>query len=304
MWIASLAFAYETDQLTRRAEPLGDARDAANAAANVMLVEAMGRANTLTGCRAGEEWTRRVLASSIYAFTARSRYVPARGQLAGFGYGAFSAWVEQAPLPRREFVDRDDIYEDLQPTESLVLGSVGVCSTIRVGDVLLGTDKLDHFWEQGYEYFVESRYGKRDDRALRWGVTTEKGGYGLLTSDVFSYADLYANWAGYRFYKELLTEDSVFRQDERGCVAMVRPFDWAEWVDDAMDEVLNPPFYDPHVRDAVRAHLAEEREAVCAGWDVADALRRRDAVLARRPEFVDASAPAWTDEIGLAELCR
>jgi hypothetical protein len=305
MLLVATALAYETDQLTRRGEPLADVLKEANAAANVWLVEAMGRANTVTGCRAGEERARRVLASAIYAFTARNRYVPARGQLAGFGYGVFSAWLEQAPIARREFRARDDIYGELKPSESLVLGTVGVCSTISLGGVLMGTDKLDHFWEQGYEYYVESAYGKNDTRAKRWGVGTEKGPYGLLTSDVFSFADLYANWAGYRFYTGLLREGSVFRLDERGCVAQTRPFDWSEWVDDAMDEVYDPPVYDPHVAEHVDLHLDRERAEICAGYAVwgEEAARRRTAVLMRRSEWVHESAPAWVDEWDLEGLC-
>jgi hypothetical protein len=48
---------------------------------------------------------------------------------------------------------------ELTATQALVLGSVGVCATIELAGVRMGTDKADHFWAQGYEYERNSRWG-------------------------------------------------------------------------------------------------------------------------------------------------
>ena len=300
------AYAYETDQLTQRAEPLRDARDAANVEAIRLIEIAITRTNAATGCRGRTHTMRRLLADQIYRLTAHEEYVRDRGELSGFGFGAYSAWLEQSPdVDRRNFRDRSHIYGDVLPQDALILGLVGVSATINLGGVLMGTDKADHFWDQGYAYFLESGEGRHADRALRWGLESERGPYGLLTTNALSYADLFANQAGYDFYRTLLTPLSRIRRAPSGCIVADAPFDWADWVDDAMDELLDPSLYTELVGAKVRQKLWETREAVCAGYQVwgADVAARRAAILARRPTWVAPGAPVSGDPFQLEDLC-
>lgn len=70
--------------------------------------------------------------------------------------------------------------------------------------VAMGTDKLGHFFAQGYEYYeISVLQGKGDKAAIDYGVSTEEGKFGLGTTGVFSNADLEANKAGLQFYKDL-----------------------------------------------------------------------------------------------------
>lgn len=223
----------------------------------------------------------------------------------GLGYGAYAAFLETAPMDRREFLDHSDIYGDLKPTDSAVLGAAGVCSTIRVAGVLLGTDKLDHFFDQGFDYLQESHWGRAPHRAIVWGTATELGAYGLLTSNVFSFADLHANRRGYQFYTELLTRRSAVRRDADGCVAAVRAFDWADWVDDGYDEVLNPSTYGPEVGAAVAHRLAQERDTVCAGYEKwgADVELRRARLIPRVSGDAGSKAPPRPAGTEFVRLC-
>jgi hypothetical protein len=301
-----LAHAYETDQLTDRLRHFVDIADQADAKVDEMLAEAVGLTNAETRCSWRPHVTAHILAAHIQAVTARAQFVKNRGELAGLGYGAYAAWLETAPgLDRHTFTDRDDIYGDLKPTDALVLGTVGVCSTVQIAGVRMGTDKPDHFWEQGYEYYLASGFGRHDAGAIRWGTDSERGQYGLLTSNVFSFADLYANWQGYQFYKSLLQKGSVLQAGDDGCVHQARPFHWAEWLDDAADEVVNPPIYAENVRESVRARLARERDAICAGYDTwaPEAAARRSQVETRELPHLSAKAPPRRDEWGLDELC-
>ena len=83
--------------------------------------------------------------------------------------------------------------------------------TIHLHRVYFGTDKLGHFFEQGYEYYEEYRTElarSRDEtlavrKAIRHGVTQEKTYYGMLVDGVYSNADLAANYAGFQFYLNL-----------------------------------------------------------------------------------------------------
>jgi hypothetical protein len=303
--LLAAAYAYETDQLTARAAPLLDITEAANREVDRLLTAAAERTNELTRCRGPAVATQRVLATQIYRLTSHAEYVRDRGELGGFGFGAYAAWLETAAVDRRSFNDRGDIYGDLKPGESFVLGTVGVCSTVRIANVLMGTDKPDHFWSQGYEYLVASHRGKNDARAIKWGTDSERGQYGLLTSDVFSFADLYANWQGYQFYRELLQKGSSLELGTDGCVHRTANWSWADWLDDGADEVINPPVYGPHVRESVQARLWRERDEICAGyadWGPAAALRRSQ-VEAREIAHVGAKAPVRRDEWGLDALC-
>ncbi len=307
MTTAAPAGAYETDQLTDRMVELHDAAEFADRKVNDLLSLAMEDTNTQTQCRGSERHTRAVLARNVYRQMADPTYVRGRGELAGFGYGAYAAWLETDPrIDRREVGHYDDIYTRVRPVDSLVLGTVGVCSTIRLAGILMGTDKPDHFWAQGYEYFRTSRGGRRDARAWDRGVADERGKYGLLTSGVFSFADLAANWAGYQFYKGLLTKASPLQRDDTGCVAQASPFRWGDWISDAVDEVLNPSNYVEEVAIAVVAHLIAERSAVCAAYTVwgAEVVTRREAVLQEEAEHLSPNAPTRVDTWRLDVLCK
>lgn len=298
------AHAYETDQLTGRLTPLQDAMPQANAWANELIAGAVARANAQTRCKQDLPTTRRILGRRIADATASGQYVPER-KLAGFGYGVFAALLETGPVDRHSFLDRSDIYGALKPGEAVVLYTVGTCSTIRMGNVLMGTDKLDHFWELGFQYAGASRWGSKPERAWRWGTFTEKLFYGLLTSDVFSYADLRANESGYRFYVELLSPTSTVQLGEDGCVKQVRPFDFAEWVDDDYDEVLNPSVYNRFVQRGVAERLAARKDEYCASY-----VRWRDGylpILADKleedPPYAGKRAPRHDDMYDLEQLC-
>ncbi len=311
MWLCGAlstpARAYETDQITDRLVELQDSGIVADDEVDRILAAALEQTNRQTGCHSSVKETRRLLAESIYDIASFPTYVHGRGELAGLGYGAYAAWLEtDARVDRRPFVKFGDIYDLLRPTDSLVLGTVGVCSTIHLAGILMGTDKPDHFWSQGYEYFLASRRGRADERAMRWGTLSERGQYGLATSGVFSYADLAANWEGYQFYKALLTEDSPLELGEDGCVVQTRPFRWVDWITDAVDEAVNPPNYGKVVRAAVQERLLSERDNVCQAYTTwgPEVMRRRAQVVAEQASQLVPTTPPRLDEWQLDSLCK
>jgi len=299
------ARAYETDQLTDRHVPLLDARTVANAKVDEILDLAAADTNRLTACRTNDDKTRKVLARRIFRYTARRQHVPWRGPVRGFGFGTYSAWLESAPIDLRTFPDRGDIYGGIAVPDSVILGAVGPCSTLNLAGVLLGTDKIDHFWTEGLHYAERSGWGERPERAIRFGTGTERSYYGMMTSNAFSYADLRANWDGYRFYVGLLGADSVLQRGEDGCVERVAGFDWAAWIDWEYDEVLNPPVFAPRVQAALEYRLKNRRDEYCDSWDAwgvgfEDHLHD---VLAAEPVYVSGRAPARRDPYDLPGLC-
>jgi hypothetical protein len=83
--------------------------------------------------------------------------------------------------------------------------------TVRVHGYYMGSDKLDHFFQQGYEYFelvvkheaAGAGTARAVAAAVALGVKQEHGYYGTLASGIYSNGDLAANYAGMKFYLNL-----------------------------------------------------------------------------------------------------
>lgn len=293
----AVGHAFESDQVTTRLDPPDDAIAAANAHATSLLWQAAQRTNRLTGCALDDERTHDELARQVHREMGGRDYVPARGSQPPMGFGAYAAWMETGPLDRHTYADRTDLYSDVTVLDSLILATFGPASTVSLGPWLVGTDKIDHFWIQGYDYFRRSREGREPGRAVDWGTRTERGLWGLRTTGVFSYADLAANYDGMRFYTGLLGASSVLQRGEHGCVELVRPFDWAEWIDWRYDEVLNPSLFREGLADALREGLDEQAPWFCD-----------QAVLLREPgtaaPWIGRRAPEGDRYVDLAEVCE
>ncbi len=171
--------------------------------------------------------------------------------------------------------------------------------------MLLGTDKIDHFWVQGFDYFRVSKDGLEPERAVRWGTRTELGIWGEATTGVFSYADLAANYDGYQFYATLLEPTSVIVRDDGGCARMVRPFDWAEWIDWHYDEALNPSVYTDGIAADVERWTTSKGIAICnddAVWQAAWTGVENTAH-PREGYYVGSKAPSRKLLPDLADFC-
>ena len=141
--------------------------------------------------------------------------------------------------------------------------------TIHLHRVYFGTDKLGHFFEQGYEYYAEYREElsrTRDERlatrkAIQHGVTQEKTYYGLLVDGVYSNADLAANYAGFQFYLNLTRAieidgtrlEPIFVLDGTKWVLNRAPgeFTTRPFLTDHLNEALNPSRFSKPVRQIV-----------------------------------------------------
>jgi hypothetical protein len=165
--------------------------------------------------------------------------------------------------------------------------------------VRLGSDKFDHFLDVGFHYLRAWHRTGSVEPAIDHGVGTERSIYGLLTSKTFSYADLRANYDGYLFYMQLLSEESVLQRGSDGCVEQVRPFDWRVWVHPEWDEVINPPVYTRLVERGVLRELQERREVICASYRWWGPMRTPEGLFL----YVTGPAPASRDPWQLQALC-
>jgi len=124
-----------------------------------------------------------------------------------------------------------------------VAGSLILNPAIKVAGICIGTDKLGHFFQQGFQYYCTAvRDGKGESAAITWGEQTEAGGFGLTTTGVYSNADLAANQAGMDFYRGLKANPHM-------------TFDIANCVTNNWNEESNPNLYTPRVGKTVWANL-------------------------------------------------
>jgi hypothetical protein len=154
------------------------------------------------------------------------------------------------------------------------------CPTIRLYGTDLGTDKLGHIFQQGYEYFtryLDARDRGEDDAAaiagaVRYGVMTEMTFFGVMLTGVYSNGDLAGNIAGLAFYRNLFHE---VRVGDRTLGPVLRR-ESAHWfIDPARDSVeLLGPFISEHLNEAYNPsayYFSVERirdniRARCARW--------------------------------------
>jgi len=154
------------------------------------------------------------------------------------------------------------------------------CPTIRLYGIDQGTDKVGHIFQQGYEYYTryEDAIGGGADEAaaiagaVRYGVLTELGLYGILLTGVYSNGDLAGNYAGLKFFRNLFHE---VRIGERTLAPILRR-DGAHWtIDPARDnDDLMRPFVTEHLNEAwnpsayyfsierIREHVRDR----CTSW--------------------------------------
>lgn len=168
---------------------------------------------------------------------------PLIGQLEEFAEQ--SSDVSRRPVPLAQSVYRSFFWVH---SPSLVL-SERMASVIRLDRTELGTDKLGHFFTEGYSYFRLSRQLQEGlEPALLFGEWSESVYFGAQTTGVYSYADLTANFHGLRFWNRILARQTdplenvvpvpyVECRDYRW--QLIRMFHWAHYVDDAWNESIN-----------------------------------------------------------------
>ncbi len=155
--------------------------------------------------------------------------------------------------------------------------------TVKVFGHELGVDKLEHLLQQGYQYYEiyeralgkgESK-GKARQKAIEWGKKTERTYYGLLSSGVYSNADLFANYAGWKFYTGL-TENLSIGELRRPAMFSIKGGRWQMNTAPTSSELLLKPFIGDHMNEAlnpsafrltlVRSVRRAIRDHACDDW--------------------------------------
>ncbi len=298
--LAPSFFAFETDQYNLSPVPLADIGDEVSEYTENEILQAIGKLNNeirarlvclenaeanaaknagKKDCGAANEEQRKL--AFLRSEDAAALYVFRR---LGAGFIPFTksgTWLEKhrfkAQPARYKSSYGNSIYA-LVPTNYLTISP-----TIRIYAAEFGTDKIAHFFQQGYDYYKIYKSALKNgatpaeatQKAIRWGQMTERTYYGTLVSGVYSNADLCANFVGLKFYQGLTGEVRIGGQTRAAILrlenglwtisekinrreTLIKPFMTAH-----LNEALNPSLYLAGLRSFVRKTV---RKNACPQW--------------------------------------
>ena len=293
--IAFPTFALETDQFTVPPQPLVDIGPALDTYVLGVIADAVREANDKAA------WHERAARRAPWGFWKghhraraarfRSEDYLARRVFDVLGRGGVFECPVEGWVRRQAFGGGPALF--LPPANDSAYGRTPLARrvllakmspTVNAHRFYLGTDKIGHFFQQGYQYYREygreaGRHGGSERsalaRAVRHGVRQERGFYGEATVGIYSNADLAANYAGLKFYLNLTravdvggeslpsvlvrADDGGWRFSDARANDLLRPF-----FGDHFNEALNPCRYAGDLRGPVRAHLRDHSKAVVA----------------------------------------
>lgn len=236
-------FAAETDQFSKLDHPIQDSADLLNDRANEYLRISLESLNQKEQ-NCDEE--------KLYKELRRYYSNHLKGVL-------MKEILKDSSFDKRNISLEESIFKGWTAWDGIGMGlpflkssNLTLTGVMRIGDQTIGTDKLEHFWGQGYHYFTTNYLkGKGTIKALKQGIAKEKiilGG-NKIGNGVFSYGDLGANFNGMRFWNHILQLrlDVLGEKHDIGpfvkCIenkwVQVKEIDFRYYVDDSMDESIN-----------------------------------------------------------------
>ncbi|MFA6238332.1 MAG: hypothetical protein WC635_13445 [Bacteriovorax sp.] len=235
--------ATETDGFTNRNEPLADSADIINSRANQYVQKSL---ETLNAAGAGcvEEDLYKEL--RIY-FNNHSK-----GKL-------LKDILHDESIPKRKITLDNSVFKTWTPWDGLGMGltfiarsGITISPILNFNNEILGADKFEHFFGQGYFYFTANyAKDKGTEKAVKTGIFKEKTilGGNKFGNGVFSYGDLSANFNGMRFWNHMLQQNDdvlgadrnlgpyIICQDQKWVQS--KKIDFKDYMDASMDESIN-----------------------------------------------------------------
>lgn len=239
--LSATAQAAEVDQFTLRQEKLEDASTIINILANKNVKRVLKEMNaSQVGCQE------------------KKLYENLRTIFANHSHGELTITVIDNPaIPKLLTPFEKSIFKEWRFWDGFVMGSpffkssgLTISPLIRMGDVVVGSDKFEHMFGRGFQYFTNFYLKNKNlAMAVKRGVFDEKlifGGNKIATG-VFSYGDLSANFNGMRFWNHMLQLRPDVLGDNRGpyivCennqYRLVKEIDFRSYMDESMDEGIN-----------------------------------------------------------------
>lgn len=283
----SAVLAFETDQFNLPPVPLADVGDEVTEYVQLQLELVVDELNAdierhekciesrTKGCDSAEKEREKLAKLHSHAGLAEAVYERlAGGNLMTTKFGKWMNSHEFRSQPARYKAPYSESIYALNPFNYATLSP-----TVHLYGQDLGIDKLEHLFQQGYQYFKiyneELAKGqtseKATQKAIQWGQKTERTYYGLMTSGVYSNADMFANYVGMKFYHRLgspitigskryeaLFEFRSGRWQGKQIDDLLKPF-----VGEQMNEALNPSSY----RLTLIRSVKRSAKKTCSEWE-------------------------------------
>lgn len=204
-----------------------------------------------------------------------------------------------------------NIYQHVHfPLDPRQLFRMWHASTIEVYGIYLGPDKIGHFTDMGYHYYLAYRraldHGVPEAEAVKKAIRVgtkgilfgEIGMVGYLSAGAYSNADLASNYVGFKFYRNL-TEETLIRGKRQPPMLTKEGGYWRIsphlrpdsgflrlFFTDHFNEALNPSLFEAAMRKPVR-EAVRKRAGRILQWYADDNGNRKPKAYfdARAEEF-------------------
>jgi len=255
---AASAPALETDQFYAWGKPIEDSTAYLNAWVQLTVQSALD-ASSPGDCESAVDNVQKHLQHSIFQpielWILSSDLVDRipRGETADREYRATYLLSKTFPL---------DYVRMLQPSP-----------TLEVDGIRLGSDKLAHFFSEGwwyYKHWKKRHVGDPPEQLQRslfeYGVRLEQWIQGTATSGVFSPADLEANYQGFIFYRQLChgAEPLLHRDGNRWRFSDT--FDFRQYIYPEWDESWNPNVFSAKRWKNIRKTMSTYCSLLSSEW--------------------------------------
>lgn len=235
--------ASEADTFTRRSEAFVSAAEIINTKANKAIQDSLVNANAKNeGC------------------VEKALYTELRVYFNNHMKGRLTIdIIKDNNIPKLEIALADSIYGNWSPWDGLGMGlsfmkktKETLATVVKIDEHIIGVDKFEHMFGQGYFYFSDNYLKKKGViAAVKNGAMREKiilGG-NKIANGIFSYGDLSANFNGMRMWNHMLQlRDDVMGSEynigpyvacENKKWVQVKELDFRNYIDDSMDEAIN-----------------------------------------------------------------
>ncbi|MBF0207807.1 MAG: hypothetical protein HQK53_13060 [Oligoflexia bacterium] len=249
--ITTVSMATEVDSFTQRYSGMRDSLSELDRICEEFILRALEKANSEAP---GDEEELYDIAYKMFA--------------GGWFWGNFETYIKETDRLDKRTIDRkDSIYSDLSFRQSFPMFLASLGAIYDIGGVIVGSDKFGHYFEEGYKYYVETFVeGKGVESALAIGEGEENGFFGMATTGIYSYGDLYANFQGMRFWKDfapnpfnsqsLVGPYVIMGGDGKWKLNANHKFSWKDYIDPGWDEGINcNKYFDASYLEKINKHL-------------------------------------------------
>ena len=273
--LAPFVAAFETDQYNLPPQPLGDIGDELSEYVEQNIKKAVEKINAEVirrqsclenpavkvrspNCGSAEKERARLAFLRSDEAIVREIYNPLGGGI--FPFTRSATWVETHQFRATPALYKTNYLNSIYFT--IPTNYFTISPTVKVYGAQFGTDKIAHFFQQGYAYYKISERaaskGSAPDEAARkailWGQKTERTYYGTMVSGVYSNADLAANYVGMLFYQGL-TRELKIKDETRAPVLLLNNGIWIFNSNFNSRELLIKPFFTDHLNEALNPSI-------------------------------------------------